>query len=159
MPATYEAIATTTLGSAQNTVSFTSIPATFTDLILIMDFAINSNAEVFVSYNNATTGFSRVYFEGNGSTTTSNTFNSSGAAFNILGRSSTMTNIIQIMNYANTNVYKATLARFSAPLDLLGALISTWQNTAAINRVDLSVQSAGTFNTGSIFTLYGIKAA
>ena len=36
MPATYEPIASTTLGSAAATISFSSIPGTFTDLVVVL---------------------------------------------------------------------------------------------------------------------------
>ena len=51
MPATYEPIATTTLGSAATNITFSSIPATYTDLRLVLvarsDRAINSIVPVW----------------------------------------------------------------------------------------------------------------
>ena len=37
MPVTYEPIATATLGTAANSYTFSSIPSTFTDLVLVVD--------------------------------------------------------------------------------------------------------------------------
>jgi len=38
--------------------------------------------------------------------------------------------------------------------------VALWRNTAAITQIDLEYfDTAGTFDTGSTFSLYGIKAA
>jgi hypothetical protein len=41
MPATYEPIATTTLGTAAATITFSSIPATYSDLMQIQEATIH----------------------------------------------------------------------------------------------------------------------
>ena len=55
MPNTYEPIATNTLGSAASSVTFSSIPSTYTDLIVVMNYANSTGlADVFFRFNGDT---------------------------------------------------------------------------------------------------------
>jgi len=153
---TYEPIATTTLGSNSNTVTFSSISGSYTDLVLIMNFSLTANDEVRIRFNSDTsTNYSRVYFEGNGSTTGTNVQGSVGN-IQILGRSTRMTNIVNIMNYSNTTTYKPILARFSS--SIVGAEVGLWRSTNAITNISVYTDT-NPFVSTSMFTLYGIKAA
>jgi hypothetical protein len=81
MPAgnTYEAIATQTLGSAAASVTFSSIPSTYTDLVLVCNFETSSNAiaGVYIQFNGDTsTNYSSTNLIGNGSTAESSRQNS-----------------------------------------------------------------------------------
>jgi hypothetical protein len=157
MTSTYEMIATTTTSGSASTVSFTSIPATYTDLVIIMNFSLSINAEVYIRFNSDSAGnYSRTYIEGNGSSASS-ARNNNLSQINILGRSTQMINIINFMNYANTTTFKTLLARFSSPSEIVGAEVGMWRNTNAITTIGLSL-SAGNFTNGSVITLYGIKA-
>ena len=60
------------------------------------------------------------------------------------------------MNYANTTTYKTVLTRASSNGDIVMANVSTWRSTSAITSL---VYAGATFNSGTVFTLYGIKAA
>ena len=70
MTATYDPIATTTLGSAASTITFSSIPNTFTDLRLVL-FGVTLNATGTynqIRFNNDTgTNYSWTQLLGNGS--------------------------------------------------------------------------------------------
>jgi hypothetical protein len=68
--------------------------------------------------------------------------------------------IINIMNYSNSTTYKTTVERFNNTQSVTNAGVGLWRNTAAITTVSLTAESgSGDFQTGSTFTLYGIKAA
>ena len=74
MTATYEKIATTPLGSAAATVTFSSIPATYTDLVLICNpiSTATSGAYMNMTYNSDTaSNYSYTWMRGNGSTAAS----------------------------------------------------------------------------------------
>lgn len=158
MAATYEPIATTTTSGSAGSVDFTGLPSTYTDIVAVMNFSLSGNNEVYIRFNNdSATNYSRTYFEGNGSTTGTNR-QSDTSSIQILGRSTQMTNIINVMNYSNTSTYKTLVARFSSPNEIVGAEVGLWRSAAAINRITFSL-SAGTFTNGSIISLYGIKAA
>lgn len=160
MPATYESLATTTLGSNQATVTLSSIPATYTDLVLVVDATITSGGDNFLlNFNNDTsTNYSVIRFDGNGSTV------SSTRAFNqtvlqCAGVGTTSQNIIvNIHNYSSTNTHKSTITRYNDAGGSTCLRLNSWRNTAAINSILIST-SGSTFATGSVFTLYGIKAA
>jgi len=69
---TYTPLATVTLGSATSSVTFSSIPATYRDLILIFDGTRTGNNNVQYRFNSDTgTNYSTVIAAGNGSGTTS----------------------------------------------------------------------------------------
>jgi hypothetical protein len=161
---TYEAIATQTLGSNAASVTFSSIPATYTDLILICstkDTRANSGADDFaLQFNNDTgTNYSMTYLNGDGSTATSNRNSNSNAIYGIEpGLNDTYgTLIYQIQNYSNTTTYKTALIRFNVVNAALRATVGMWRSTAAISTVKVIGESG--IASGSTFSLYGIKSA
>jgi hypothetical protein len=166
MPSTYEPIATNTLGSAVSTYQFTSIPSTYTDLVVIMQPALSvSNNAIYLDFNNDTaTNYSFTVLSGNGSAVTTSRGSSAGlgsVANDLLYPSSTLGNttiIMNIQNYANTTTNKTYLVRGNQADSGSQELVGLWRNSAAINAIKF--YSAGSnFSIGSTFTLYGIKAA
>ena len=156
MTATYDCIATTTLGSTQTSVSLTSISGSYTDLIIIINGSFSSGSGVDTQFNSDTgTNYSRTRVYGDGTSALSaRSTNATAISSGYLGTTQSVT-IIQIMNYANTTTYKTLLARGSASGSQVVATAGLWRSTAAITSVTLS---GGTFASGSTFTLYGIKA-
>ena len=162
MPSTYEPIATTTLGSAASSVTFSSISGSYTDLILVFAGTTASNAYPSLRFNGDTgTNYSNTNFRGNGTSAQSTRFNSANEMDIAYGSplSTTQANfIIQIMNYSNTTTNKTVLARTNNADRETGAAVGLWRSTSAINSVTLKSNSPN-FDVGSTFTLYGIKAA
>ena len=167
MAATYEPIATTTLGSNQNNVEFTGISSSFTDLILVVaarGTASSTSTGSNIIFNGiTTTTYSATLLYGTGSTAAS-TRNSNAsnigfveipaatAASDLFGIS-----IYHIMNYANTTTNKTVLIRGNNQ-EQVRAIVGLWRSTSAITSVRFTPTS-GQVATGSTFTLYGIAAA
>lgn len=158
---TYEPIATNTLGSNTNTVTFSSISQSYTDLILVFNGANTSNADFRIQVGNGSvdtgTNYSRTFMFGySGGTISGRDSN------NNFWTASSYTNrgnaIIQIMNYSNTSTYKTALIRNDISTDIAYASANLWRSTSAINTITLS-QPTYNFVAGSTFTIYGIKAA
>jgi len=164
MPSTYEPIATTTLGSNQTSVSFTSIPSTYTDIVIITNVSGNDGA-ICIRFNNDTgSNYSNINVRGNGTTATSirstNATYINGTSNLSVTAGSLQTAIWNIQNYSNTTTNKTIVFRDGMSTHITGATAGLWRNTAAINRIDLSPEfGSQVFYTGSTFTLYGIKAA
>ena len=161
MTATYDCIATTTLANATTlTVTFSSIPATYTDLVAVIAGTHTSALTGFTcNFNNVTTGglYSRTIIIGNGSDGSSTRSTSQDTQFiGLLGTGQSNT-IVHIMNYSNTTTYKTTLARANDAGNTVRAQVSLWRDTSAINRLDFEMGS-NYFGNGTTFTLYGIKA-
>lgn len=163
MTATYEAIATTTLGSAQASVTFSSISGTYTDLVLVMNTKLASGTEagVFLQFNSDTnTNYSYTYVLGNGTSALSGKFNSVNrfGVGNVYSAEYS-SNIAHIMNYANTTTNKTGIARQDNAANFPAALVAMWRSTSAITSIDIKNDQSGiNFATGSTFTLYGIKS-
>ena len=168
MPSTYEKIATSTLGGAAATISFTSITGTYTDLVLVGTGLVSSNSfGVWLQINGDTgTNYSWTDLAGNGTAASSSRQSSRNNTENWLGNASagwSNTNnnnlIANIMNYSNSTTYKTVLTRGNNPSGGVEAMVNLWRNTAAITSLTVGVQSTGTLSSGTTFTLYGIKAA
>jgi hypothetical protein len=162
MPATYEPIATTTLSNAANTITFSSISGSYTDLVLVSEGTQSANQYIAIRFNSDTTSnYSFTRIQGNGTTAasargTSETFGRLGIG-NPTNRYSV---IAQIQNYANTTTYKTWLSRSNIPADFVGALVGLWRKTPeAINTIQILTTTTDTFQAGSTFSLYGIKSA
>jgi len=165
MAATYEPIATQTLGSAATTVTFSSIPGTYTDLrIVAVSQSSTSNGARIKFNSDSGTNYSYTYLRGDGTNaTSSNSSNDSNPYFWIPleGSSRYSFNTIDIFSYAGST-YKTSLVSDNGDNNGAGSvwrMVSLWRNTSAITSIDLSTVSSSDFLTGSTFTLYGVKSA
>jgi hypothetical protein len=166
MPTTYEPIATTTLGSATATVTFSSIPSTYTDLILQTSPKTSDGSGYFQVFPNNDTGsnYSRTVLQGNGSSASSNrnSNSSNGLQINCATSSQDANSYpvtIHLMNYANTNTNKTALTRAGGTsVGLVEAYVWLYRSTSAITSLVIKANTT-TFAVGSTFTIYGIKAA
>ena len=161
MPATYEPIASTTLGSAAASTTFSSISGTFTDLRLIVAGAAEQVLAPVLQFNSDTgSNYSRTLLLGNGTAASSSRDSSvtsaSVGAFNTDGPH---TAIVDIMSYANTNVYKTLLSAASRDGFGVYRIVGLWRSTSAIDTITVLTSNGGNFTSGTTFALYGIKAA
>ena len=164
MPATYEPIATTTLGSDTNSITFSSISSAYTDLRLVVVCTVNTTGvEVRVQLNNDTaSNYSNTQLTGNGSTASSNRY--AATYFQFIGSaSSTVPNLgtMDLMSYAGST-FKTVLTTWSGDRNGSGTVertVSLWRSTSAISTVKVSASGSNTLSTGTTATLYGILKA
>jgi len=159
--ATYNPISTTTLGSAQSSVSFSSFSG-YTDLLLVTNLTFSNTTNLFFNVNSDTSAlYSNTLIEGEGTTTVS--AQQSGQTRISMGYGGTtagnrVNHYINIMNYSNTSTFKSVITYVAnTPTDTL-AQLGLYRSTSAITSIQLTPQ-IGNFATGSTFTLYGIAAA
>lgn len=157
---TYTPIATTTLGSAQASYTFSSVPSTYTDLVLIVNGSMSALQNIGVEFNgDSGTNYSFTRMYGDGSTAVSD--RATNTNFSYLGiMGTTQSNLVaSIQNYANTTTYKTSLGRGNLPSTFVTTYVSTWRSTAAITSVKVLPAGANTLSSGTVLTLYGIQAA
>ena len=164
MPATYEPIATTTLGSSASSITFSSIPATYTDLRLAL-YGIASSGNFLAPgcrFNSDTgSNYSYTTIFGDGSAagsgrTTSTTSIAFVTQFSITSSTGGFVTA-DVFSYAgSTN--KTVLTTGSVDLNGSGEverIVGLWRNTAAITTLTLT----GSYGAGTTATLYGLKNA
>ncbi len=167
MPATYEPIATTTLGSAASSITFSSISGSYTDLRLVVigAQATSSTAYWAFQFNSDTaTNYSQTSITGDGSNASSNRLTSQPTGYMMYSTTLTQTvsmGTLDIFSYAgSTN--KTCLSTFSGDRNGSGAverLVNLWRNTSAITSIKIFSDAVGNFATGTTATLYGILKA
>lgn len=164
MPATYDKIDKALVsGSSTSVITFSSIPATYTDLILIADAKLDISGQgINLTFNGDTSSsYTSTRLYGNGSTATSDR-QASGSFINFALGSVDAGQLIvaNIMNYSNATTFKTCLLRQNTASAFVGALVGLWRATpAAINSLTLTSGGTSKYVAGSTFTLYGIKAA
>jgi hypothetical protein len=173
VPTSYESIATVTVGSGGSaSVSFTSIPSTYTHLqirgISKTDRA-NRFGDTFNVRFNSDTGSNYAWHElyGNGASATAG--GGTTASFMRLGRTSAVdaaindifgAQVIDILDYANTNKYKTTRSLDGDDLNgegFVGIWSGLWQSTSAVTSITLIPNLGTNWVQYTQFALYGIK--
>jgi hypothetical protein len=163
MPATYEPIEAKTLGSDVATVTFSSIPATYTDLVLVMAVkkSTSDGGYLALRYNSDTaTNYSATFLYGDGTSALSGRVSSE--AFGRFGNASTsnfQSSIVSIQNYANATTFKTSISRSSVVGNYTLSYCTLWRKTPEVITSITILTDSGNLVTGSTFTLYGIKAA
>lgn len=173
MPNTYTLIASSTVSSPTYTVTFSSIPQTYTDLKLVFsarsDYGSAGGNEVGVQLNSITSGYSsRMIYSNNGTSALSASANSNpiytwaGGMVTTGSTANTFSNSeLYIPNYTGSTAKSASTDSVTenngTPIFMqLAAHLST--NTAAVTSITLNAwQSFINFVAGSTFYLYGIK--
>jgi len=161
MANTYTLIESQVLGSSAASVTFSAIPATYTDLKIVASSRNDSTfGTSYVRFNGTTTGYTytrlfvnltAAYSDGGAAP-----FFEEDAAFtaNTFGNGE-----IYIPNYASAN-YKSfsvdSVTENNATANYLAMVACLWSNTAAITSVNIQPVS-GSFATLSSFNLYGIS--
>ena len=162
MAATYTPIATTTLGSATPSYTFSSISGSYTDLILVFSGTTATDNDGYFIQLNSDTGsnYSNTVMTGNGSTATSSRSTSTTSFYAANNSSSTSpdTLLVQFQNYSNATTYKTMLSRLTNTPNRTAASVGLWRSTAAINSIKVMGASSN-LNAGCTLTLYGIQAA
>lgn len=158
--ATYTPIQSYTLGS-NTTVTFSSIPQTYTDLVLVTETTGTTNGAMDIRFNgDSSSNYSRTGMYGDGSSALSYRNNSLAYGLVSAGTSGRAIGITEIMNYSNTNMYKTFITRGSEASSAIGIAIYLWRSTSAITSIALTGDPIGSnIGSGSTLTLYGITAA
>jgi hypothetical protein len=164
MPATYEPIASASPSAAAN-VTFSSIPGTFTDLVIVYSVTSSVGTEdMWLRYNNdtgSTNPYSATILSGTGSSAVSARLTNQNKGlldyYAIPGTSARATGVVQIMSYSNPNVFKTALSSASRADAGVDRVVTLWRETTAAITVVTLFTGSGTI-TGTV-SLYGIKAA
>lgn len=168
---TYTPIATTTLSSNQSSVTLSSIPQTYTDLIIVIRAACSNAATIYsagmtINSDSKLPGiysFTQMY--GDGNSAASFRWNT-GQAYvipsftGVTSLNAGDTAMVHIMNYANTTTNKTILTRYGSASFATYATVALRQSTTAISSVTFHPNDGtNTILSGSTFTLYGVLNA
>lgn len=169
MPATYEPIETKILGSNTATVTFSSIPSTYNDLVLVFQAASsnqNGNAIRLRLNGSSAAEYSATFIDGTGTSIVSaqtGVISQLDLGWRTGVDSSTWNNVyvINFLDYKTSARFKTilwTCGGYSTAVDMASGL---WRNTAPITSISFNIgqPASADFLAGCIFTLYGIKAA
>jgi len=165
MPATYEPIATTTLGSSSSTITFSSIPSTYTDLRLVLFGKADADGtQAVLRFNNLSTAlYSRTFLQGDGtSASTGRNFDQTRIMIHDAYRAPLNWGLItlDVFSYAGSTT-KTVLGTSNDDLNGSGTVfnfVALFDSTAQITQLNL-ISQGGNWISGTTATLYGIKAA
>lgn len=168
MPATYDSLQTTVLTSATDTVTFSNISQSYTDLVLVCNaWTVSSTTYYGIRFNgDSSTNYNTIVVRGNGSNNTVGSYAGSNEIYTSNGSpvstsvaaSAMMTNI---MDYRNTSRFKTVISRdINANIES-NMSVGSWASTAAITSITVRSGVSGPINfaIGSSFSLYGIARA
>ena len=161
MTVTYQPIATTTASGSQSTVTLSSIPATYTDLRLVVNGTVATNDFVYIRINGDTgSNYSATWIIGDGSSASSLRQTSADKIYTDFYVTSTGSSVMiaEFNNYSNTTTNKTVLMRSNNASNRVSAAVGLWRSTSAINSVTIYSTTGYNFSSSTMFTLYGIKA-
>ena len=163
--ATYDLIASQTLGSAASSITFSSIAASWTDLRLILTGQGTSTINVLLTFNGDTgSNYSDTYLQGNGTAVIGGrsplSYQSIYLTEEISWSGTVPTNLIcDIFSYAGST-YKTSLSAVSGDYNGSGfstRFVGLWMSTSAITSI--TITAAPNWASGTTAQLYGIKSA
>jgi hypothetical protein len=169
MPSTYNLISSYTFpDSSASSTTFSAIPSTYTDLVLVVHAQCSASAYPYIRFNGSSSGYYLQYFYGNTVTSTVGSGFTSGGYSNVsegylsnaLGGMTTSSftwGSITFINSYLTSGYKTFSTHAGTGNSSGGVELSTgaWHNTSAITSILVGAAS-GTFTQGTVASLYGV---
>jgi hypothetical protein len=165
MPATYEKIATTTLGSASASINFNSIGSSFTDLRLVLIGKPTTNNASFLfrlnSDSSSLYSYTEIYGDGSSAASYRETNINTGKICHAVSSTYPSMGTLDLFSYAGST-FKTNLATDSSDRNGAGGtvrrIVNLYRSTTAISSITLLLDS-GDFASGTTATLYGILKA
>jgi len=167
MPDTFIKIAAVTVGSGgSSSIDFTSIPSTYTDLVVKVSArtSLSGNTEaIYLRANGSSSGYLLRYVQGDGSGAGSGTATTSfgGLVNGNTATSNTFANMEWYLpNYAGSNNKTTSydgVSENNGTLAYAGFYVGLWSNTSAITSLKIESGNGNTMLQYSTATLYGIK--
>ena len=168
MATTYTLINSNVLSSSAASITFSSIPATYTDLVVKISTRVNyatTDIEGYLSINGTSTNYSYTLLAGSGATASS-TRASTYVPYVDDGANATSNTFasgeIYIPSYAvsqNKPISVSSAAENNITSNVYQYVVAgLWRNTAAITSLTFTPFS-GSYVSGSSFYLYGISNA
>jgi hypothetical protein len=168
----YESIATTTVSTAVSSVTFSSIPSTYTHLQIrylakTSRSAVNDYAKLEINGDTTVANYRSHTLNGDGGSayagTTANAIEIGGFPGNT-NASMFGAGVLDFLDYTNTNKYKTirTLSGFNqnsatAATNWIGLDSGLWMSSSAITSIKITPGTGPNFVEYSSFALYGIK--
>jgi hypothetical protein len=147
---TYTALANITLASSTSTITFSNIPQTYEDLVLVVNRTTGTLTSPILRFNSdSASNYPQVYMQYSGG---------SGGGYALgtsieIGSSSTSASLFDILDYSATDKYKTIFHRWGETgVVTLQLRYTRWNNLAAVTSLNLS----GTYPAGMTFNLYGV---
>jgi hypothetical protein len=155
---TYTPIASQTLSTSTTSVTFSSIPQNYSDLIIIVNGTLTSDENNYLSINgiNNAGSYSVTRLYGSSSARGSNRSSSQNTMQCGEMGTNQSSDIIQILNYSNTATHKTVLSRSGNSNGNVKLSVGLSQGTSPVTSITLTAGS--TYSSGCTFTLYGIAA-
>jgi hypothetical protein len=166
MASTYEKIATTTLGSANNTITFSSIPNTYTDLRLVFVGATTAANDPYIQFNGVTgSSYSQTSVSGDGASASATSSGGYTTRFSIPGGRQPSANVmwmweLDLFSYTSST-YKTGLFKVSMDKNGSGSVnyaAGLFASSSAVSSISILIPTT-TYIAGSTATLYGILKA
>ena len=156
---TYTPLATVTLTSSASSVTFSNIPATYRDLIILSNGLSDATGnEIFARFNGDAANnytFVQVYWASPSALSNSGTNGFAGAGRQ--QQTNPASNALMIFDYSATDKHKSMLVRGDINSTYTTMLAQRWASTSVINTIALTPGS-GSFVSQATFSLYGIAA-
>lgn len=162
----YSALATITLGAAQTTVTFSSLPSTgYRDLRLVINGKSVSSAVsclMTINGNVSSNAYQLQNADGNGSVKaaglSNNFYGYIGYNYGLVGNTSPWIGTADFLDYSQTNKQKMYIARYASGVTGTGMLACRISvlGTTAITSIALT-PNGDQWAAGSTFTIYGVK--
>ena len=154
---TYDLIATTTLSSSPTSFTWSSIPNTYRDIVLVADFSPSTTTTLGAQFNDDTTNnYSSTTLYGDSSTVSSLDQNSTSTI-----RFGSVNNrclaIAYVLDY-QTSKNKTLIGRFNSDNES-GATVGMRYSTEVITSVTFRTTGGATFASGDIFSIYGVVSS
>lgn len=158
---TYTPIATQTLGGSSSGITFSSIPSTYTDLVLVATGTRGTGGDsikVRINGDTSASNYSSMILYGTGTSAGGQRIGTLYGYFeDVASWNQTPAPIIfNFNNYSNTTTYKTMMARNNNAGTNVTIYVGLYKSTSAINSIFVNMTDMA---AGTTMTLYGITAA
>lgn len=155
-----QVISSVTLAANAGSVSFSNIPQTYRDLIVVVNVMHDStnDKQTHLRANGDSNNVNLIYMDGSGSSAVSGTATTASLYYAAPGTSTgtVISSVTDILDYSQTDKHKTALVRAGSSYNPVSAYTYRWASFNPINSLYFYISAGSSYLSGSTFTLYGV---